>query len=158
MQLFIMRHGDASMTAQTDAQRPLTGQGIAESRLMGKWLKSLNVNIEHLLISPYLRAQQTSAELLAELGYKPKCETINIITPSGNAAQVHDYIDGFIETNHCQHLLIITHMPLVSYLVAELTVDQQSPIFQTAAIAQIDYDKNNMNGKLIRLVSPPDHG
>ena len=49
-------------------------------------------------------------------------------------------------------------MPLVSYLVAELTVDQQSPIFQTAAIAQIDYDKNNMNGKLIRLVSPPDHG
>ena len=59
MQLFIMRHGDASMTAQTDAQRPLTGQGIAESRLMGKWLKSLNVNIEHLIISPYLRAQQT---------------------------------------------------------------------------------------------------
>jgi phosphohistidine phosphatase len=154
MQLFIMRHGDASMIAQTDSQRPLTEQGIVEASLMGKWLKGLDVNIEHLLVSPYLRAQQTASVLLSQLDYKPKSKTINIITPSGNAAQVHDYIDGFIEKSHCQQLLMVTHMPLVSYLVEDLTVNQQSPIFQTAAIAQIDYDIKNMKGELVRLISP----
>jgi len=156
MQLFIMRHGDASMIAKTDAQRPLTEQGVAEARLMGKWLKGLDVNIEYLLVSPYLRAQQTALALLSQCKYKPQSKTINSITPSGNAAQVHDYIDGFIEINHCQQLLMVTHMPLVSYLVEDITVDQQSPIFQTAAIAQIDYDIKSMKGELVTLISPLD--
>ena len=156
MQLFIMRHGDASMIAKTDAQRPLTEQGMEEAGLMGKWLKGLDVNIDHIVVSPYLRAQQTASVILSQLEYKPRSQTINSITPSGNAAQVHDFIDGFIETNHCQQLLMVTHMPLVSYLVADLTIDQQSPIFQTAAIAQIDYDIKSMKGELVRLISPLD--
>ena len=154
MQLFIMLHGDASMIAKTDAQRPLTDQGMAEVSLMGKWLKDLDVNIEYLLVSPYLRAQQTASVLLSLLDYNPQNKTINSITPSGNAAQVHDYIDGFIAINHCQQLLMVTHMPLVSYLVEDLTVEHQSPIFQTAAIAQIDYDIKSMKGELVRLISP----
>lgn len=156
MQLFIMRHGDASMTASSDAQRPLTKQGKVEASLMGKWLHGLDVNIDQVLVSPYLRAQQTSNEVLVQLDCKPCINTVDIITPSGNAAQVHDYIDGFCATKHCQQLLIVTHMPLVSYLVAELTFDQQSPIFQTAAIAEIDYDVKAMKGQLIRLISPLD--
>lgn len=47
-------------------------------------------------------------------------------------------------------------MPLVSYLVAELTYDQQSPIFQTAAVAHIDYDIKTMKGQLVQLISPAD--
>ena len=156
MHLFIMRHGDASLVASNDVQRPLTEQGKVEVNLMGKWLKGLGVNIEHLLVSPYLRAQQTSSELLSELSGQPKVKTLDIITPSGNAARVHDYIDGFIDVSHCQQLLVVTHMPLVSYLVAELTVDQKSPIFQTAAIAEIDYDTTTMKGQLVRLISPLD--
>jgi len=156
MQLFIMRHGDASMSAPSDAQRPLTEQGKVEARLMGKWLQGLNVNIEQVLVSPYLRAQQTSNEVLAQLDRRPNVNTLDIITPSGNATQVHDYIDGFCATKHCQQLLIVTHMPLVSYLVAQLTIDQQAPIFQTAAIAEIDYDVKTMKGQLIRLISPID--
>lgn len=45
-------------------------------------------------------------------------------------------------------------MPLVSFLVAELTFNHDSPIFQTAAIAQIDYDKAQMAGSLVKLLAP----
>ncbi len=156
MQLFIMRHGDASMLAPSDAQRPLTKQGNVEANLMGKWLHGLNVNLTDVLVSPYLRAQQTTSALLSQLECKPEVNTVDFITPSGDATQVHDFIDGFCAEKHCQQLLMVTHMPLVSYLVAELTFDKQAPIFQTAAIAEIDYDLTAMKGTLVRLISPLD--
>lgn len=156
MQLFIMRHGDAIMSAPSDAQRPLSEQGKVEANLMGKWLHGLDVNIEQVLVSPYLRAQQTSKHLLSQLDCQPNVQTLDTITPSGSATSVHDYIDGLCSTNKYQNLLMVTHMPLVSYLIAELTFDQQSPIFQTAAIAEINYDIKKMKGQLVRLISPLD--
>ena len=156
MQLFIMRHGEAIMSAPSDPQRPLSEQGKVEANLMGKWLHGLDVNIEQVLVSPYLRAQQTSKYLLSQLECQPTVRTIDFITPSGNAAQVHDYLDALFTTEHYQNLLMVTHMPLVSYLVAELTFDQQSPIFQKAAISQINYDVKAMKGQLLRLISPLD--
>ena len=156
MQLFIMRHGEAIMSAPSDAQRPLSEQGKVEANLMGKWLHGLGVNIEQVLVSPYLRAQQTLTHLLSQLDCQPNVQTIDSITPSGNATNVHDYIDGLSSTNKYQNLLMVTHMPLVSYLVEELTFDQQSPIFQTAAIAEINYDTKRMKGQLVRLISPLD--
>lgn len=156
MQLFIMRHGEASMLADSDAQRPLTPQGQLEASLMGKWLFNLEIKFDYVAVSPYLRAQQTASTLLTELNNEFQVDTLDIITPSGNASQVHDYIDGLCTFNTYQNLLIVTHMPLVSYLIETLTVDKQSPIFQTAAIAQIDYDVNTMKGQLVRLISPLD--
>ncbi|MCJ8321834.1 MAG: phosphohistidine phosphatase SixA [Colwellia sp.] len=156
MQLFIMRHGEAIMSAPSDAQRPLSVQGKVEAYLMGKWLHGLDVDIEQVLVSPYLRAQQTSTCLLSELDCQPNIQTLDIITPSGSATDVHDYIDGLCSTKQYQNLLMVTHMPLVSYLVADLTFDNQSPIFQTAAIAEINYDLKLMKGQLVRLISPLD--
>jgi len=156
MQLFIMRHGDAIMSAPSDAQRPLSEQGKVEANLMGKWLHGLDVDIEQVLVSPYLRAQQTSTCLLSQLDCQPNVKTLDMITPSGSATEVHDYLDGLCSTNQYQNLLIVTHMPLVSYLVAELTYDYQAPIFQTAAIAEINYDTKSMKGQLVRLISPLD--
>jgi len=156
MQLFIMRHGEAIMSAPSDAQRPLSEQGKVEANLMGKWLHGLGVDVEQVLVSPFLRAQQTSKCLLKQLDCQPNIDTLDIITPSGSAKDVHDYIDGLCLTNQYQNLLMVTHMPLVSYLVAELTFDNQSPIFQTAAIAEISYDIKLMKGELVRLISPLD--
>lgn len=176
MQLYIMRHGQASHTGNSDAERQLTKQGCFEAEIMGKWLNTMQPDLSHLLVSPFIRAQQTSAVVQAMYNNTLQSTTCNMITPSGNASQVHDYIDGMLDglivsrfdglsdhseinKNHKdseQALLVVSHMPLVSYLVEDLTVERNSPIFQTAGIAQIDYDVTRMKGQLVRLISPHD--
>ena len=156
MQLYIMRHGQANPMGNIDHLRELTPAGYKEAQCMGKWFNQQALPLIQVFVSPYVRAQQTANAVLDEINGQVKRETINFITPLDDAKKVHDYLDGVCTETDIEHLLIVSHMPLVSYLVAELTFDHQSPIFQTAAIAQIDYDVEKMSGKLVRLISPSD--
>jgi len=61
MQVLIMRHGEAALDAASDSVRPLTVCGRDESRQMAAWLNTKSVDIERVLVSPYLRAEQTLA-------------------------------------------------------------------------------------------------
>ncbi len=172
MQLYIMRHGEAQnfveQGSRDDSQRALTAQGEFEAKMMATWLQKMKISPIQVFVSPYVRAQQTSA--LATALMPTAITTLDFITPSGDAKQVHDFIDGWCSeqlqaltpqasgeqasTKLDQSLLIISHMPLVSYLVAELTQSDNAPIFATAGIAHIDYDIEKMQGSLQRLVSP----
>ena len=156
MQIFIMRHGQASYDCESDAMRPLTGQGKLEATLMAGWMMKMDFVPDRVWVSPYKRAQQTCQQVFEKLNYKRASETLNIITPSGVANEVHDFIDGDLAVNPCQKLLIVSHMPLVSFLVGELTHQQQSPIFQTAGVCEIEYDLSSMNGSITRMVAPID--
>ena len=171
-----MRHGEAQNpfghSLSCDSERELTPQGNFDAQLMADWLTKNNVTVAHFWVSPFIRAQQTAGIISKNI--KAAFETLTYITPAGDAKQVHDYIDTFIadqlskskestanddtdnEANNknLQALFIVSHMPLVSYLVAELTQYQAAPIFATAAIAQIDYDPKSMKGVLVRLISP----
>jgi len=163
MQIYIMRHGDAANIAGKDSLRPLTQQGLFEAERMGLWLAHSKPKLTNVFVSPYLRAQQTCAkvsEKLAKSGLLNDIapETLDVITPSGNARQVHDFIDGLFQlkgqSSDNQAVLFISHMPFVSYLVAELTTSFNTPIFSTGAIAIIDYDIEQMKGELVDIVSP----
>ena len=156
MQLYIMRHGQADPFGNIDQLRELTPTGYNEAECMGKWFNDKTIVLDQVFISPYVRAQQTAKTLLNKFSNEVKFETVDFITPSDDAKKVHDYIDGLCTDSDIEQLLIVSHMPLVSYLVAELTFDHQSPIFQTAAIAHIDYDVKKMSGKLVKLISPAD--
>ena len=157
-----MRHGEAKNFVEhgsrDDSHRALTTQGELEATMMANWLQKMQVNPRHVFVSPYVRAQQTCD--IATSTMRTAITTLDFITPSGDAKQVHDFIDGWcneqsiadIQPEHS--LLIISHMPLVSYLVAELTQSENAPIFATAGIAHIDYDIDKMHGTLQRLISP----
>jgi len=169
MKIFIMRHGEAANTFGEDSRRLLTKKGLLETEKMGQWLARSEPKLTNVFVSPYLRAQQTCKNVIDALskmrqlnGITP--ETLDFITPSGDARQVHDFIDGILLhkdsliKDNCsddhQAILFISHMPFVSYLVAELTGSLNTPIFSTAAIAIIDYDIKQMEGQLIELVAP----
>lgn len=162
MQLYIMRHGEAQnfveQGSRDDSQRVLTAQGEIEAKMMANWLQKMQISPKQVFVSPYIRAQQTCE--LATACMQAAITTLDFITPSGDAKQVHDFIDGWCSeqlptsAEQGQSLLIISHMPLVSYLVAELTQSENAPIFATAGIAHIDYDTEKMQGSLQRLVSP----
>lgn len=169
MQVYIMRHGEAEnflgQGRYDDSQRVLTSQGEAEAKMVANWLEKMQVKPSQVFVSPYIRAQQTCA--LATAMMQTAITTLDFITPAGDAKQVHDFIDGWCSDQSNQpynskqfngqtqqSVLIISHMPLVSYLVAQLTQSASTPIFATAAIAHIDYDINKMHGTLQRLISP----
>jgi phosphohistidine phosphatase len=159
-----MRHGEAQnfteQGSRDDSQRALTHQGEQEAKLMASWLQKKHLPPTTVFVSPYVRAQQTCAIVTSLI--TTKTTTLNFITPSGDAKQVHDFIDGVCSDNFDkgseqeQSLLIVSHMPLVSYLVAELTQSVNAPIFATAGIAHINYDVEKMQGELLGLVSPLD--
>jgi len=169
MQIFIMRHGEAANIAGEDSLRPLTKQGLLEAEKMGLWLARSKLKLRHVFVSPYLRAQQTCINVTdaltrATLVNDIVPETLDFITPSGNARQVHDFIDGLFQSDdslikdNCgddnQAIIFVSHMPFVSYLVAELTASFNTPIFSTGAIAMIDYDIEQMKGQLVDIVAP----
>lgn len=151
-----MRHGQANPQASSDAERPLTGQGHLEAKVMAKWLVDSNISFDHLYVSPFVRAQQTATGIIDNINCTSPITTLPFITPSGSASEVHDFIDGVCNVDKPDGIFIVSHMPLVSYLVAELTFDHRSPIFQTAAIAQIDYNVKTMKGQLVKMISPYD--
>lgn len=154
MKIFIMRHGQASMKASSDAARPLTEQGINDVILMAKWINNTQLCFDQVFVSPYKRAQQTAQTLLYAASLPNKITTLNFITPNDNASDVHDYIDGLSIEKSKQNILFISHMPLVSYLVSELTAGQEAPIFQTAAIAEIIYNTSTQQGVLQDIIAP----
>ena len=149
-----MRHGQAEMLGSIDAQRSLTEHGKQEAYDMAQWLQQKQPSLSHVFVSPFKRAQQTADVVLSELKSTPNCQTVSFITPEGSAKAFHDFLDGVCEVENISSLLVVSHMPLVSFLIEELTTEQQTPIFQTAAIAQIDYDLKAMKGQLINLISP----
>lgn len=153
MHVYIMRHGDAALDATSDAQRPLTHCGCEENRQLASWLADYQSFFSRTLVSPYLRARQTLnsvQEVIPELG---EINSLDILTPSGEPQQVSDYLHA-LALEGDQAVLVISHLPLVGYLVSALCPMECPPMFATSGIACIDYDPLHSAGRLLWQVSP----
>ena len=147
MHIIIMRHGDAEPFKKNDITRNLTDFGLQQAAEAGRWLNdyySKSNGIEMALVSPYIRAQQT----FEQLNLKVKVEKMHIsedITPDGNPQLVHDHIDYLVEEKKLtRNLLIVSHMPFVSFLSDELLTKKVSLLFATSSLVIIDYLHSNL--------------
>ncbi|MBJ7221409.1 MULTISPECIES: phosphohistidine phosphatase SixA [unclassified Brenneria] len=153
MQVLIMRHGDAVPAAASDAQRPLSERGYDESRKMARWLDSRAVDIDRILVSPYLRARQTLEAIRGLLPMPESDECLPELTPGGDAGLVSGYLQT-LAGEGVKAVLVISHLPLVGYLVAELCPDETAPMFATSAIACVSVDAQSGNGVVDWQMSP----
>ncbi|CAH6659743.1 phosphohistidine phosphatase SixA [Pseudocitrobacter vendiensis] len=143
MQVFIMRHGDAALEAASDSVRPLTGCGCDESRQMATWLKGQKVDIERVLVSPFLRAEQT-LDVVGECMYLPEdVEVLPELTPCGDIGLVGAYLQA-LANEGIASVLVISHLPLVGYLVSELCPGETPPMFTTSAIACVTLEADGL--------------
>jgi phosphohistidine phosphatase len=152
MLLIIMRHGEATPYQANDKDRELTRFGISQSQLAGKRLaaflssRGLLNSIDHVLVSPYRRAQQTFNALSESLQFNTQT-SVEAITPMGSVDQVHDIIDGFAgEPDPPKQLMLVSHMPLVSLLADKVCLGFNGKIFDTADMLIIDYDPDTHRG------------
>lgn len=148
-----MRHGDAALEAASDSIRPLTHCGRDETRQMAIWLNGQAVDIERVLVSPYLRAQQTLTAVREALPLPDAEDMLPELTPGGEPELVACYLQ-VLANEGVKSALVISHLPLVGYLVTALCPQEAPPMFATSAIACVDFDGANGAGKLEWQVSP----
>jgi len=129
MQLFLMRHGDAGFNAQSDRDRTLTDVGRHHTSVS---------DFDLVLVSPYLRAQQTWQTLSQHFPEPRKWLVADDLVPSGDPANVAALILAYAELYKADKVLVISHMPLLGYLVSELVAGVEPPLFATSGITLID--------------------
>lgn len=151
MKIYIMRHGQAGMYAKTDEQRPLTEQGIEESIHMARWLApQLGGKLDRVIHSNYLRARQTWQSICSELPKAGAVEESGDITPYGDPTFVASYLTA-LAAKH-DSILMVSHLPLVGYLVQSLCPAAGAPMFATSGLACIEWQDGK--GALLWLEGP----
>jgi len=134
-----MRHGQAEMMANSDSERALTDLGRAESEKMATSLAKQDITFDAVMVSPYLRAQQTWESVRPFFPEVANVETVKALTPSGSARKSVNEILA-LQAMGMKSLLIVSHLPLVGYIVGELAPAAGVPAFPTSAVGHIELD------------------
>ena len=113
MLVYLLRHAIAQDRAASDSARDLTVEGLAQARSLTEKFKQYSPAMDRVLCSPYNRAQQTASAVMTL--FSDIALTLDeSIKPSGDVYSVLDAIDGL----DVQHLLIVSHNPLLSNLLS----------------------------------------
>ncbi len=154
MKIFIMRHGEAETFASSDAERSLTTRGISQSVLVAKACAEQGESeFSKVIVSPYLRAQQTWDAIKQYLATDEQ-ETSDDITPYGQSDDVYDYICAAAQVQNLESILLVSHLPLVGYLTAEFVSDMAPPMFPTSGLVCIDFDLEKKQGEILWHIHP----
>jgi phosphohistidine phosphatase len=153
MRLYIMRHGEAEQHTRVDSLRELNAIGKTEAFNAGQKLSAQYTQLDSAWVSEYIRAQQTYNEVSKSIKCLEVKHSIEII-PSSRPLDVQRALDLWLLKDGIQSMLIVSHMPLVSYLVDQLCDNTGAMLFPTAAIAEVDYDPELSLGQLVGFSAP----
>ena len=141
MHIYIMRHGQAEMMGHSDADRALTPSGRLESEMMASYLAEQNISFDAVLLSPYLRAQQTWQSVFPYFTAVANVQTLPFLTPGGSARKSVNEIIA-LQAAGVQRLLIVSHLPLVGYIIGELVPEAGVPAFSASAVGIVELDNS----------------
>ncbi|MEZ5396572.1 MAG: phosphohistidine phosphatase SixA [Bryobacterales bacterium] len=119
MRLYVLRHGIAEDGgAMPDSQRQLTGEGREKLRKIMRHAAKAGLDPDVVISSPYVRARQTTAIAVEELGFKGHVIETDSLVPFANPHQTWDMLR---EHRHASQTLIVGHNPHLSDLLCLLT-------------------------------------
>jgi phosphohistidine phosphatase len=122
MNLFILRHGLATEPGSAgfakDADRPLTPKGERKLWKIAEAMEQLEIALDVIVSSPYVRARQT-AEIVADaLDLRKKLELCEHLTPGGSAKKLIAFINDHQPLP--ENVLLVGHEPYLSELISLL--------------------------------------
>ncbi|MBD2326607.1 phosphohistidine phosphatase SixA [Alkalinema sp. FACHB-956] len=117
--LYLIRHGLAGQFGDyaDDAARPLTPEGVQKTRKIARRLHEVDVRVDRLLTSPYLRAKQT-AEILQEEGMSTDVELLDCLAPEGNFTHWLEVLQAWQSV--AKPIAIVGHEPDLSQAAERL--------------------------------------
>jgi phosphohistidine phosphatase len=136
MHLYLLRHGEAEPQSREDSTRALAARGKLDVDAVAGQFASRDILLTHCYYSPYLRTTQTAQVFLNTLNSSVKLEPLTLLTPDKRAKSVIGFLDT-LDTLQAQHVLLVTHNPLVSELLALLT-DGDIPNMHVCATSELN--------------------
>jgi phosphohistidine phosphatase len=144
--LTLLRHAKSGWDdpVARDFDRPLNARGRRAAATMGRQMRSLGLEFDHVLASPAVRVTETIAEV--ESGYgrtlAPEWDKRAYLASAGTL------LDLVRETDDAHaRLLIVGHNPGLEELVLDLAVDQAGDLrdaveekYPTATLAEMTFD------------------
>jgi len=120
MRLLLLRHGEAGFDAPSDYKRCLTSSGVLRLQVMLETAAAELTHVDRIVHSPYLRTVQT-AELVKKEKQKQKeqglvLQPLDLLIPESSPQAVIDWLSE----QEDESLLLVTHQPLIGYLVSLL--------------------------------------
>lgn len=115
MKLYLFRHGEAEAAVAGDAERRLTEAGSRRNRATAALFTQRGATVELALVSPYVRARETAADLEAKLGHLNFQES-HLLTPDADVSGIIE----FLEQTPAGNTLLVGHNPLLSRLLSLL--------------------------------------
>jgi phosphohistidine phosphatase len=153
MYIYLLRHGQAEQRAYADPMRRLTGKGHDEVRSVARQFLDRKITLDLAYASPYTRARETAEEFIAivQAGLVP--ENAEWLTPENRASGVLAVLAG----SSAEHVLLVSHNPLVSELNALLTEGDicERHILGTSELLCIEADPPAAGNGTLRFVLKP---
>lgn len=147
-----MRHATAENLLTVDEERALVPNAADEIKSTAGQLKNFSKSMDWSVFSPFKRAVQTHQMVTSIISSLDSQES-NQITPSGDPRSFRKFLDlKLIEHTDFNHVLVVSHLPFVSYLLDELVNQQLGFFFPPASIAVVDYDATTSIGRFLKLI------
>lgn len=154
MLLHLVRHadaGDPEAWTGSDAARPLSDKGRAQSERLGRFLAEHDVKADTAITSPKLRAAQTAEIVARHLGIavtedERLASSLDLATLDAVLTDAHDP----------ERPMLFGHDPDFSDLIDELCGTVNAPM-RKGALARIEVDRPlEAGGGMLRWLIPPD--
>ncbi|SQI22586.1 phosphohistidine phosphatase [Salmonella enterica subsp. arizonae] len=99
------------------------------------------MDIERVLVSPFLRAEQT-LDVVGDCMNLPASGGCPAGANALRRCRSGQRLPSCSGNEEIESVLVISHLPLVGYLVSELCPGETPPMFTTSAIANVTLDKS----------------
>ncbi len=151
MRLYFLRHGLADWPnwTQPDNERPLTDEGIEKMKDEAKAIKRLDLGLDAILSSPYVRAKQTAQAVADRIGLNVIEEAA--LLPGFDIDRLRDVLASFPDA---QSIMLIGHEPDFSRTIAQLIGGGRVAV-KKGGLARVDLESlDPLDGELIWLLPP----
>ncbi len=128
MNLYLLRHGIAVDPSEPniakDAERPHTPKGKRRLLQIAKAMGALNISLDVILSSPYVRAAETAEIVAKSLKRRKQLRFTDDLTPGGNPKLLIQLIGDL--RPRPKNVLLVGHEPYLSKFIALLTAGNNS--------------------------------
>lgn len=152
MKIILMRHGQAEDETRPDSARQLTDFGQQQAAQTADYIMA-NYSPDFFVVSPYVRAQQTLAQLQSRAPNIPATIQDNI-TPADDARAA--LVELAVIEAEC--VVVVCHMSIVAHLASVLTGDSpESFSLAEARVFDMDFVMSGMANEVDRFVPVQPH-
>lgn len=155
MKLYFFRHGPALSRAEWDGpdeQRPLSDGGAEITRAVSRHIARMNLTLDAILSSPYVRAWDTGTILAEALGRPDLLVSERALEPARFTRDALE--DALAPHAGSAGVVLIGHEPSMSAVISDL-IGGGTLVLKKAGLARVDLHPGTPLAGELRWLFPP---